>query len=117
MTEMLTQDDRPEVDQLLQDYFQAEMPKPWPQFKAPRAARPQTTWARYSGRMALAACVSLLVAGYLMLGGAFPAMSRDPNAVHDVVPPIGMKEGQKRDLPKNQKPAEDDRVEPMGTTR
>jgi hypothetical protein len=66
----------PELDELLHDYFQAEMPHPWPAFKAPSAARPMqpamTLRSRYSGRLALAACVALLVAGYWSLSGCFP---------------------------------------------
>jgi hypothetical protein len=65
---------RPEVDVLLHEYFEAEMPKPWPAFKAPlqvRAKKQATFWSQYSGRLALAASVALLVAGYLTLGGFF----------------------------------------------
>ena len=65
---------RPEMDNLLRDYFRAEMPHPWPTFEAPKAARqkrPATFWSRYSGRLALAACVALLVASYLALSGFF----------------------------------------------
>jgi len=62
------------MDTLLHDYFEAEMPKPWPAFKAPmqpRAKKPASFWSQYSGRLALAACVALMVAGYLTLGGFF----------------------------------------------
>ena len=66
---------RPEMDDLLHDYFQSKMPHPWPAFKAPkpmRTTRPVSYFARYSGRLALAACVALMIAGYLTLGGFFP---------------------------------------------
>jgi hypothetical protein len=67
---------RPEMDDLLHDYFHAELPNPWPTFKAPTVTwlkRPATIWSRYSGRVALAACVALLVGGYLALSGFFVA--------------------------------------------
>jgi hypothetical protein len=63
---------RPEMDGLLHEFFESEMPKPWPAFKAPmqqRVAKPART--QYTGRLALAACVALMVAGYLTLGGFF----------------------------------------------
>ena len=69
---------RPEMDDLLHDYFQSEMPKPWPTFKAPKALRtkpPVSLWSRYSGRLAIAACIAALVAGYLTLG-AFLGIAR-----------------------------------------
>jgi hypothetical protein len=65
---------RAEVDVLLHEFFEAEMPRAWPAFKAPlhvRAKKQATFWSRYSGRLALAASVALLVAGYLTLGGFF----------------------------------------------
>ena len=63
------------MDDLLHDYFQSEMPKPWPAFKAPKGMRtkpPVSFWSRYSGRLAIAACIAALVAGYLTLGAFFP---------------------------------------------
>ena len=85
---------RRDVDVLLHHYFQAELPSPWPTFTAPKALRlkrPVSSWSRYSGRLALAACVALLVAGYLTLGGFFP---RPANAtgVHQEAPDIASKE-------------------------
>ena len=65
---------RPEMDDLLRDYFRAELPHPWPTFTAPkprRVKRPASVWSRYSGRLALAACIALMVAGYLALSGFF----------------------------------------------
>jgi hypothetical protein len=65
---------RPEMDDMLRDFFRAEMPHPWPTFTTPkplRLKRPATLWSRYAGRLALAACVGLLVAGYLGLSGYF----------------------------------------------
>jgi hypothetical protein len=82
---------RPDMDGLLHDYFQAEMPRPWPRFQAPRAARtkhPASIWSRYSGRIALAACIALLAAGYLTLAGYFPRMAA-PTGVEAVSPDVG----------------------------
>ncbi len=77
---------RPEMDNLLHDYFQADLPHPWPTFQAPRPMRMRPTssfWSRYSGRLALAACIGLLMAGYLTLGGFFPR-SQTPTGVQDL---------------------------------
>lgn len=66
---------RPDVDRLLHGYFQAETPHPWPRFRAPvtlRANEPAPAWSRYSGRMAMAVCVAILVGGYIALSGYFP---------------------------------------------
>jgi hypothetical protein len=82
------------VDVLLRDYFQAELPHPWPTFQAPgpmRASRPETTWSRNSTRLALAASVALLVAGYLTLSGFFPRQTA-PSGVQQVQPNIASKE-------------------------
>ena len=84
---------RPDMDVMLHDYFQAALPHPWPTFKPPsttRTRRPAPVWARYAGRMALAACVALLIAGYLTLSGYFPR----PHTPSGVVPlhNIGMKD-------------------------
>jgi hypothetical protein len=84
----------PETDVLLHDYFQAELPHAWPTFKTPKPARMKqraSFWSRYSGRLALAACVALLVAGYLTLGGFFPPL-QTPAGLEHVAPPIGMKD-------------------------
>jgi hypothetical protein len=106
MTDMLKNEEaRPDMDDLLHDYFQAELPRPWPTFQAPRAARtkrPASLWSRYSGRIALAACIALLAAGYLTLAGYFPRM-QTPTGVIDINSNIGehKKEG-KGVLPKLQ---------------
>ena len=76
---------RPEVDALLRDYFESEMPRPWPAFKTPVAKA--TTWSRYTGRLALAASVALLVAGYLTLAGFFPRTS-SPTGIEQKMGPI-----------------------------
>jgi len=71
---MQNEEARPDMDNLLHEFFENEMPKPWPAFKAPlqtRAPKQASFWGQYSGRLALAASVALLVAGYLTLGGFF----------------------------------------------
>lgn len=83
MTTLPHDEARPEMDDLLHVYFQAEMPKPWPPFKTPKPARlkrPVPFWSRYAGRLALAACIALLVASYLTLAGYFPR-SQAPTGV------------------------------------
>ena len=77
MNNMIQKNDetRPEMDALLHDFFQAELPQPWPSFKAPMPLRQKMTasvWSRSAGRVALAACIALMAAGYFMLGGFFP---------------------------------------------
>lgn len=84
---------RPEMDDLLRDYFKAEMPHPWPAFNAPRPMRTKCTtslWSRSAGRLALAACIALLVASYLALGGFFPR-SQGPTGVQQINE-IGMRD-------------------------
>lgn len=79
MTETLHEEARPDVDKLLGDYFQSELPHPWPAFHAPRS-RPvngaASVWSRYGGRIALAACITLLAAGYMTLAGYFPRLQQ-----------------------------------------
>src|ERR1700687_6229364 len=106
---------RPEMDDLLHDYFQTEMPHPWPTFKTPKAMRTKKTasfWSRYCGRLALAACVALLVAGYLTLGGFF-ARTQTSTGVTNQTEEIGQKEP-KRVPPKAAEKQTDDPL-PMPT--
>jgi hypothetical protein len=66
---------RPDMDDLLRDYFQAELPQPWPTFKAPKPARSRDTlsfWSRSGARLAIAACVGLLLIGYMSIAAYFP---------------------------------------------
>lgn len=107
---------RPEVDDLLRDYFQAEMPKSWPAFKAPRPARmkrSESLWSRYSGRLALAACVALLVGGYLTLSGYFPAPTIS-NGIEDATRPAAIRDKKAKQTPKPKADNQDDQVVPMG---
>ena len=74
-----------EVDGALRQYFRSAMPEPWP--AAPRVAEEKTTpeprrltlvrFFRVPVRLAVAACVALLVIGYLALQSWFP----DPQPV------------------------------------
>jgi hypothetical protein len=59
-----------ELESLLQAYFRAEMPDPWPAPPLLRTAEPQATPAHTAGgvrrsRLALAASVAILLAGTL----------------------------------------------------
>jgi hypothetical protein len=79
---------RPEMDDLLRDYFQAELPHPWPAFKAPAVAQlktPASFWSRTGGRLALAGTVAVLVFGYLALGTFFPR-TKAPTGVDPAAP-------------------------------
>jgi hypothetical protein len=84
---------RPDVDVLLRDYFQAEVPQSWPRFRAPvtlRVKLPASAWSRYSGRVAMALCLALLVGGYIALSSFFPrpVASNGTTPLHN----IGQKE-------------------------
>ncbi len=91
-------DSRPEMDGLLHEYFQCELPHPWPTFKAPRQKPIRSLWARSASRLALAACVALLIGGYLMVGGSFT--TPQASELQQVAPPSAFKEkGSKAVLP------------------
>jgi len=94
---------RPSVDELLHDFFQTKMPQPWPTFKfpvkgngngktkvsgAPTPHRVGSFRSRYTGRLALAACVTLLIAGYLTLSAFFP-QQQNPSGAESIAPPMG----------------------------
>lgn len=83
MTEIVEEEARPDVDAALREYFQGEMPRPWPRFRAPRAQPTMSVWTRYGGRMALAACIALMAAGYIGLAGYFPRM-QPSTGVHEI---------------------------------
>jgi hypothetical protein len=92
MINMMQKNDepRPDMDDLLHDYFQSEMPRNWPAFKAPRQKPTISLWARSANRMALAACVALLIGGYLMLGGSFT--TQDTSGLKTIAPESATKE-------------------------
>jgi hypothetical protein len=96
-----------DVDELLHDFFKSEMPHPWPTLKIPTAPpmrRVGSFWGRCSGRMALAACVSLLVAGYLTLAAYFP-VQQTPNGVKLEGPEVGKSFKQPRSVNHTTSPA------------
>jgi len=80
-----------ELDGLLHAYFKAEMPEPWPKFKHP--SRPAViplkrpvAWRKYvSSRMALAACIAILILAQAFLGGKLPMPSLEQ---HCSSPPV-----------------------------
>jgi hypothetical protein len=65
-----------------------------------RTKRPASLWSRYSGRIALAACIAALVAGYLTIAGYFPRVQVG-NGMEQVVPNIAQKEKGNRIVPPN----------------
>lgn len=67
--------DETKVDDVLKDYFAAEMPHPWPAFQPPmqtRTKEPRSFWSRSGVRFAVAASLASLLAAYLSLAGYFP---------------------------------------------
>lgn len=95
MNDVLAKSDesRPDVDELLRDYFHAEMPKPWPAFHAPKTTRTRSGdafWSDSTARFALAACITLLVGGYWALSGFVPTTT-SPTGVIPQTQDIGQK--------------------------
>ena len=85
MNRSMIQPEQP-IDALLTSFFKAEMPHPWPAFKAPaRAVTPPPSWfARSRSKVALAASIALLaVISYWLSGRApdyAPVMTSTPGA-------------------------------------
>jgi hypothetical protein len=99
---MQNEEARPDMDNLLHEFFEAEMPKPWPAFKSPlqtRVPKQASYWGQYSGRLALAASIALMVAGYLTLGGFFTK----PNGL-DGVREAGPNVSEHKTLPRTVQP-------------
>jgi hypothetical protein len=117
MNSVMIDEGRPEMDGLLHDYFQAEMPKPWPAFKAPQTVQTKSSasyWSRSLARVALAVCVAMLVAGYLMLGSFFPR-TQPPIEVEKAASDAAIREkGAKKITPAPQT-HNDELPTPMGT--
>lgn len=81
-----------DIDQVLRDYYRAEMPEPFPACPTPRRASvPSRSWQ--VARWAVAASVALLLAGYLTLAGFFPRESSRLDRGREI--------GQKHQLPPN----------------
>src|SRR5262249_40965514 len=67
-----------DLDGLLREFYRAEMPQPWPKFRAPAprvrlapAAPPASGYsARFRSLLALAASVALIALGAWWLGGS-----------------------------------------------
>lgn len=60
------------VDQILRDYFHAELPAPWPAWKAPAAAaHPRPRRSLFRSRFGLAASVAVLLGSQLWLAGLY----------------------------------------------
>lgn len=63
------------IDGMLSKYFHAQMPDPWPAFQAPEEPSvlpiTRSRWLTYT-RIAVAACIAALLAGYLALAAYFP---------------------------------------------
>lgn len=88
-----SEDGHPDVDELLREYFQTQMPKPWPALRVSpsvKARRVGSFWSGSPGRLALAASIALLVAGYLTLAGYFPQRPADSGV--QPLQNIGMKD-------------------------
>jgi hypothetical protein len=62
-----------DVDQLLTEFFQSEMPATFPALRLPRSTPlPRASrWKQASTRFALAAAVLVCLVGYLALAGSF----------------------------------------------
>src|SRR6516225_10219065 len=64
-----------DADRLLREFFETEMPDPWPRLNLPAALPTRHSFPRYSRnlmRFALAAAVILALIGYWSLAGLFP---------------------------------------------
>ncbi len=60
------------VDQILHDYFHAELPAPWPAWRAPAAAvNPRPRRSLLASRFGLAASVAVLLGSQLWLAGLY----------------------------------------------
>src|SRR5262245_40303499 len=107
-----------EMDHLLHDYFRSEMPHPWPAFKAPRQKPTISFWSRSAGRFAIAACIALLMLGYLTLGGFCPRL-QGPSEMTKQGENMGMgeKKGPRpvQQLPKTAAPTGQTELQPVGT--
>ena len=71
MNNMKTMPSDQDVDHLLTEFFQSEMPATFPALRLPRTAPLASMWKRASTRFALAAAVMVCLVGYLALAGSF----------------------------------------------
>jgi hypothetical protein len=76
-----------DVDRLLQGYFQREIPKPWPEWKAPAPAKKSRgIFKPWRSRLALAASIALLFMAQLLLFRSYKW--EVPSTVTDKKPPL-----------------------------
>jgi hypothetical protein len=85
---MITQRPSGDIDQVLRDYYRAEMPEPFPACPTPRPLVERRRWFNAT-RWAVAASVGLLLAAYLALAGFFPRGTS--RLEHDSTRNIGQK--------------------------
>jgi hypothetical protein len=90
-----------EIDRLLRAFYRAEVPHPWPAWKAPDGPQtspaPPAPWRKslWRSRLALAASVALLALGSLLLSGKAP---RESKALPSVGPGAAKREKVKSSL-------------------
>jgi hypothetical protein len=82
-----TDDGLDELDRLLSRFYQAELPRPWPDCPTPESSsarlvmpeRQTVTWLelsqRFASRLALALSVAVLLCGSWLLSGSFPGVN------------------------------------------
>jgi hypothetical protein len=93
-----------DLDAMLRDFFQSEMPQPWPELPLPETRHvlpltppPARPWVRVRSRIALAASVGLLLTGSLLLPFTVGPSENTPRGTD-----IGLKDGH-RPIPKDHK--------------
>jgi hypothetical protein len=85
-----------DVDRLLSEFYQAEMPDPWPRVKRPVVVpfrRPVAKYSRTFRRLAIAATLVLALLGYWAVAGFFPREGRSGPDIDGQE--IGLKNGHK----------------------
>src|SRR5262245_29520198 len=68
-----------DLDARLRAYFRAEMPAPWPAFRAPRKARSAAA-PRWAGRAALLAASVLVLAAMVLMPGPSAGITEEGRA-------------------------------------
>jgi hypothetical protein len=69
------------MDRMLREYFQSEMPNPWPRLQPPipvAVRRPVLRFTRSFRRLALAAAIALALFGYWAVARYFPQSGSTP---------------------------------------
>jgi hypothetical protein len=90
-----------DIDRLLREFYQAEMPDPWPRLSAPAAApmpppKSKVSWLRQNlaRPLVLAAAVAFLLVGYGTLAAMFPAQPAR-SSLTPASPEIGHRPGRR----------------------